>query len=107
MLMRRAGTVMALVLAAPAFAASERQVIVINETDAVIEYLYAESCVGGGWGADRLAPEEVIEPGARRLFKLSARGDGCCYDFRAKLHTGASRQKHNVDLCRESEWVVR
>jgi hypothetical protein len=106
--MRRACAVIALMLAAAsACAAAERQLTVVNETDAAIEYFYAEACLGGGWGADRLGPDEVIEPGGRRLFMLSARGDGCCYDFRAKLITGASRQKHNVDLCRESEWVVR
>ena len=102
-----AGVAAVLLLTGAASAQQERYVTVINQTDAAVEYFYAAACGGGGWGKDRLGAKEIIDPGVRRQFKLSAAREGCCYDLRAKLHTGATQQKLNVDLCREPEWIIR
>ena len=80
---------------------------VTNGTDVAIEYFYFATCGGGEWGKDRLGANETIKPGARKVFSLKGGKNDCCYDLRVKLQTIASRQKLNVDICRESEWVVR
>jgi hypothetical protein len=85
----------------------DQRLVVINGTDTSIEFLYFAACGGGAWGKDRLGAKEVIEPGARRQFSIRGVAGGCCYDLRAKLVTGASRQKLNVDVCRDPEWLVR
>jgi len=79
---------------------------VINGADVAIEYFYVASCGAGAWGKDRLGAKEIIKPGARKQFGIRGGNDDCCHDMRAKLQTGASRQKLNADVCRESEWVV-
>ncbi|MBX9588760.1 MAG: hypothetical protein K2X43_05605 [Hyphomonadaceae bacterium] len=86
---------------------SEHPLTVTNSTDMAIGYLYVAGCGAGEWGKDRLGAKEIIEPGARKLFSIKGGKDDCCYDLRAKLQSGASRQKLAVDLCREAEWVVR
>jgi hypothetical protein len=80
---------------------------VTNGTDVAIEYFYFATCGGGEWGKDRLGASETIKPGTRKVFSLKGGKNDCCYDLRVKLQTIASRQKLNVDICRESEWVVR
>ncbi len=79
----------------------------INGTDIAIEYFYFASCGGGEWGRDRLGAKEIIKPGARKVFSSKGGNDDCCQDMRAKLQTGASRQKLNADICRETEWLVK
>lgn len=85
----------------------EHKLTVVNGADVAIEYFYSAPCGGDGWGNDRLAAKEIIKPGARRLFNFKGDSAACCYDLRAMLYTGASRQKLNTDVCREPEWVVR
>jgi hypothetical protein len=80
---------------------------VSNGTDVAVEFFYFATCGGGEWGKDRLGANETIKPGARKVFSIKGGKDDCCYDLRAKLQNSASRQKLNVDICRESEWVVR
>ena len=86
---------------------SNHLLTVTNGTDVAVEYFYFASCGGGEWGKDRLGANETIKPGARKVFSLKGGKDDCCRDLRAKLQNSASRQKLNVDICRESEWVVR
>jgi hypothetical protein len=85
---------------------NEHRFTVTNGTDVAIEYFYVASCGAGAWGKDRLGAKEIIKPGARKQFGIRGSNDDCCQDMRAKLQTGASRQKLNADVCRESEWVV-
>jgi hypothetical protein len=80
---------------------------VINVADAAIEYFYFSACDANNWRSDRLGRREVIEPGARRRFNMYDGIADCCRDLRAKLATGAARQKRGVDVCRETQWVVQ
>ena len=100
---------MAAVLAAHPVPAQQREhrLTVTNGTDVAIEYFYFAGCGAGEWGKDRLGAKEIIAPGARRLFSIKGDSDECCRDLRAKLQSGASRQKLDVDICRDSEWVLR
>ena len=84
----------------------EHRLTVTNGADVAIEYFYFASCGAGVWGKDRLGAKEIIKPGARKLFSIKGGSGDCCHDLRAKLQTGASRQKLNADVCRDPEWVV-
>jgi hypothetical protein len=84
----------------------EHRLTVINGADVAIEYFFFANCGAGAWGKDRLGTREIIEPGARKLFSIKVDSGDCCHDLRAKLQTGASRQKLNADVCRDPEWVV-
>jgi hypothetical protein len=104
-----AAVALAVALAASPVMAQQKELrlIVINGTGVAIEYFYFAGCGGGEWGRDRLGAKELIEPGARRSFSFRISTGKCCHDLRAKLHTGASRQKLNADLCRDAEWIVQ
>ena len=95
-------------LAGPA-TAQQRQYpfVVINDTDAPIEYFYFSACGANNWRSDRLGANEVIEQGARRRFNMHDGIADCCRDMRAKLATGAARQKLGIDVCRDTQWVVQ
>jgi hypothetical protein len=80
---------------------------VVNEADAPIEYFYFSACGANDWRSDRLGPREIIREGARRRFDMYDGVADCCRDMRATLATGAARQKLGVDVCRESQWIVR
>jgi hypothetical protein len=86
---------------------AEHRFTVTNGTGAAIDYVYVAACGAGTWGKDRLGAKESIKPGAKRVFSITGAQDACCHDLRIKLQTGASRQKLDVDVCREPEWVVR
>lgn len=85
----------------------EHRLIVTNGTDVAIEYFYFASCGAGEWGRDRLGAKEIIKPGSRKVFSIKGRNSDCCHDLRAKLLTGASRQKLGTDICREPEWLIQ
>ena len=90
----------ALITVGPA-AAQQRpyDFLVVNEAGAPIEYFYFSACGANNWRSDRLGAREVIEPGARRRFNMHDGIADCCRDMRAKLATGAARQKLGVDVC--------
>lgn len=100
--------IVAALAAGPAMAQQkEHRLTVANDTDQAIEYFYFASCGAGEWGQDRLGNKEIIKPGARKVFSIRSASEHCCYDLRAKLQTGASRQKVNADICGGFEWMVR
>jgi hypothetical protein len=103
-----AGVAGATLLLGPA-AAQQRQYpfTVVNRTGTAIEYFYVSACGANNWGSDRLGAREVIPQGARRRFDVHDGLAECCRDMRAKLRTGAARQKLGVDVCRERQWVVQ
>jgi hypothetical protein len=80
---------------------------VINETGTTIEYFYYSACRDQNWGRDRLGNNEVIQNRQSRFFDMSDGIRSCCRDIRAKLVNGASRQRMNVDVCVEHQWVVQ
>jgi len=96
----------ALVAISPASAQDYRMAI-INGTNTDIEYFYYSECSTNNWLGDRLGANEVISPGAQRVFDMYDGIRDCCRDMRAKLANGAARERMNVNVCRESEWYVR
>ena len=100
---------LAALLAVGPATAQQRQYpfVVVNDADAPIEYFYFSACGANNWRSDRLGAREVIAQGARRRFNMHDGIADCCRDMRAKLATGAARQKLGVDVCRETQWVVQ
>jgi hypothetical protein len=80
---------------------------VVNDTGTTIEYLYYSACRDQNWGPDRLGSQEVIRDRQSRFVDMYDGIRSCCRDMRAKLVNGASRQRMNVDVCTEHQWVVR
>jgi hypothetical protein len=54
-----------------------------------------------------LGSQEVIRDRQSRFVDMYDGIRSCCRDMRAKLVNGASRQRMNVDVCTEHQWVVR
>jgi hypothetical protein len=98
----------AVTLVGPAAAQSRDYGInVINDTGTTIEYFYFSACRDQNWGRDRLGNQEVIRDRQSRFFDMHDGIQSCCRDMRAKLVNGASRQRMNVDVCAEHQWVVK
>lgn len=80
---------------------------VINGSNVPIETFQFSECSSNDWRADRLGATEVIGAGASRVFDMYDGIRDCCRDLKAKFSNGAARERMNVNVCREAEWVVR
>ena len=87
--------------------AQDYGIVVVNGTSTPIEFFYFSECRMNDWLRDRLGANEVIRPGQSRHFDMYDGVRDCCRDMRAKFTNGAVRDRMGVDVCRESEWVVR
>ena len=103
----------AIVLAAALFtgvksaSAQDYGINIINDTGTTIEYFYYSACRDTNWGPDRLGRQEVIRDRQSRFFDMHDGIRNCCRDMRAKLVNGATRQRMGVDVCSETQWLVR
>ena len=102
-----AGAGLAALLAVAPATAQDYGMTIINGTNTTIEFFYFSECSHNDWLRDRLGNNEVIRPGQRRHFDMYDGVRDCCRDMRAKFTNGATRDKMNVNVCREAEWVVR
>lgn len=103
-----AAGLLALAIAGPALAQGrDYGITVVNGTGTTIEYFQYSSCGTDSWLGDRLGGNEVISPGASRHFDMYDGIRSCCRDMRAKFVNGATRSRMKVDVCSESQWVVR
>lgn len=82
-------------------------ITVVNGTGAAIEIINFSECRSNNWRGDRLGPNEVIPPGASRYFDMYDGIGDCCRDMRAKFANGAARERMGVNVCSESQWIVR
>jgi hypothetical protein len=103
------GVALSAVLFAGAKSASAQDygINVFNDTGTTIEYFYFSACRDNNWGPDRLGRQEVIRDRRSRFFDMFDGIRSCCRDMRAKLINGATRQRMGVDVCSESQWIVR
>jgi hypothetical protein len=46
-------------------------IVMVNQTDAPIYYVYISPCSSNDWGEDQLGSSEVVQPGATRTFTMS------------------------------------
>ena len=90
-----------------AAAQQDYRIGVINGTNVAIEYFHYSGCRTNDWLGDRLGSNEVINPGASRVFDMYDGIGDCCRDMQAKFSNGVVRERMGVNVCRESEWVVR
>lgn len=88
-------------------AAQDYRMVITNGTNTDIEFFYYSECRTNNWLGDRLGSNEVIRPGAKRVFDMYDGIRDCCRDMRAKFTNGAARERMNVNVCRESEWYVQ
>ncbi|MBX9589412.1 MAG: hypothetical protein K2X43_08905 [Hyphomonadaceae bacterium] len=101
------GLVAGLVSIDPAAAQQDYRMSIVNGTSTPIEFFHYSECSANNWLGDRLGSNEVINPGGRRVFDMYDGIRDCCRDMRAKFSNGTTRERMSVNVCRESEWVVR
>jgi hypothetical protein len=92
---------------APSLAQQDYRMAVINGGSVPIETFQYSECSSNDWRADRLGATEVISPGASRVFDMYDGIRDCCRDMKAKFSNGVARERMNVNVCRETEWMVR
>jgi len=104
-----AGLVLAAFVSISSAAAQQQdyRMAVINGSNVPIETFQFSECSSNDWRADRLGATEVIGAGASRVFDMYDGIRDCCRDLKAKFSNGAARERMNVNVCREAEWVVR
>ena len=76
----------------------------VNQSDRVIEQLFASPSAQGGWGPDRLG-NDVVQPGGR--FALSLPLGDCRYDVRVVWRGGDAQERRNLNTCEMNDYVVK
>ena len=67
-------------------------IVMVNQTNAPIYYVYISPCSSTNWGDDRLGSSEVVQPGATRTFTLSPG----CWDLKARFQDGREIEERQV-----------
>lgn len=76
---------------------------IVNNTQAVVNEVYASPSSQNTWGQDRLG-SEVIAPGASHIVRLPA-GE-CVYDVRVVYQSGQAEERRNVNTCNLVNFVL-
>jgi len=69
-------------------------IVMVNQTNAAIYYVYISSCSSSDWGQDRLGDSETVQPGATRTFTLSPG----CWDLKARFADGREIEERQVRM---------
>jgi hypothetical protein len=77
---------------------------VVNNTDKVINEVYASPSNDRNWGHDRLG-SEVVPPGGRQVIRLPTDG-ACSYDVRIVYQGGNAEERRNLNTCGMADLVV-
>ena len=79
-------------------------VLLLNQTDTAIHYVYVSSCSNNSWGEDQLGDAEVIMPGNSRTFSMSPG----CWDLKAEFSDGRTLEERGVTIasCGSRTWTL-
>jgi hypothetical protein len=78
--------------AVPASGGGSSTVVMLNQTDTPIYYVYISPCSSTSWGEDQLDASEVVQPGATRTFTMSPG----CWDMKARFRDGREIEERQV-----------
>ena len=78
--------------AVPPSGGGSSTVVMLNQTDTPIYYVYISPCSSTGWGEDQLDASEVVQPGATRTFTMSPG----CWDMKARFRDGREIEERQV-----------
>ena len=67
-------------------------VVMLNQTNLPIYFVYISPCSSSGWGEDQLGDSEVVQPGATRTFTMSPG----CWDMKARFRDGREVEERQV-----------
>jgi hypothetical protein len=91
-------------MAAPAAAQTgDPSFRIVNNTQAIVNEVYASPSTERGWGHDRLGTE-VIRPGAAHVVRLPQ--GSCTYDIRVVFQGGRAEERRGVDACALRDLVL-
>jgi hypothetical protein len=97
--------ILAMALAAPAFAQSnDPSFRVNNRTAVVINEIYVSSANDSGWGRDRLGAN-VLSPGQSFMVRLPAAQ--CINDIRIVFANGQTHERRRVATCQLTDYDMR
>ncbi|HYE96362.1 MAG TPA: hypothetical protein VD962_09140 [Rubricoccaceae bacterium] len=68
--------------------------IVENNTNTAIYYLYVSPCESNSWGNDQLGSNETVQPGRRRSFQMPTG----CWDFKVEFADGREVEERGVGM---------
>jgi hypothetical protein len=92
-------------LAVPAGAQSnDPSFRVVNNTQNVVNEVYASPASERSWGQDRLGTE-TISPGSSYIVRLPADGQ-CVYDIRIVYQGGNAEERRNLNTCNITDVVL-
>jgi len=77
---------------------------IVNNTDKVVNEVYASPSNQRNWGHDRLGAE-VVPPGGRQIIRLSAEGS-CTNDLRIVYQGGTAEERRGLDTCAMTDVVL-
>ena len=67
-------------------------VMLVNQTNQSINYVYVSSCSSNSWGQDQLGASEVVPSGSSRSFTMTPG----CWDLKATLADGREVEERQV-----------
>ncbi len=76
----------------------------LNQSQRVVERVFASPSTEDNWGPDRLG-NDLVPPGQRYPIRLPA-GE-CTYDIRVVFRDGAAQEERRLDACGIVDFVVR
>ncbi|MEM1115921.1 MAG: hypothetical protein AAF845_08900 [Bacteroidota bacterium] len=77
---------------------SNASLVVVNNTNQSVFYLYASSCSNSSWGPDRLG-DDVITSGSTMSFSMTTG----CWDLKAVMRDGREVVRRNANIT-SSDW---
>lgn len=83
----------------------DRNIMIVNSGDDVLDFFHATDCNVKDWGRDRLG-KSYIDKGRGQTFDLDDGSGSCCYDLRVKFRGGEQKTRWNVDICKVATWTV-
>lgn len=95
-----AGSATTMIGAAEAREGFERTVVIVNETDSTITYLYASNVEELYWGPDYLG-YDVVKSGEQMQVDFNDGTEHCYFDLQLRFLDGTITERRSVNVCVE------
>ena len=93
-----------LLLMAGAAHAADRHVEIVNKTGSTMTNFYASNVGAKTWEEDILG-KDTLDDGDSVTININDGTGACKFDFKAVFENGASLEKQNIDVCRNSTFT--
>jgi hypothetical protein len=83
----------------------DRNVVVINATNVVVNSFYASNVNRSDWEEDMLG-RNVLAPGRRVKANIDDGTGACLFDFKVVFADGRSMEDRRVNVCQIASWII-